>query len=109
MPSSRQPLPPGVSTSLDTLQVTPRTPRAVRPDYAHDGADAENFVGGRDAEEVEMSLLPEDDRRRAQPGFADGNGHLEARHKAPLSLEDKRAMVLLCVLCMLLSSLLLAK
>jgi len=70
----------------------------VRPDYAHDGEDAENFLGGRDAEEVEMSLLPEDDRRRAQPGFADGNGHLEARHKAPLSLEDKRAMVLLCVL-----------
>ncbi|KAH9988800.1 acetyl-coenzyme A transporter 1-domain-containing protein [Russula compacta] len=91
-------LSPGVSTSLefDGVQITPRTPRAVRPDYAD--ADADNFVSGIDEEEVEMGLLAEDERARAYPGFADGNGHLETKHKAPLSLEDKRAMALLCVL-----------
>jgi hypothetical protein len=74
-----------VSTTLDSVQITPRTPRVVRSNHA-------------DAEDVEMSLLGEDDRRRADAGFADGNGHLEA-NKAPLSPEDKRAMALLCILC----------
>jgi len=106
MPLPRQPLlSPGISTSLDSIQITPRTPRAFRPDYGPDDPDADKFVGGVDAEEVEMNLLGEDDRRRAHPGFADGNGHLGIKHKAPLSLEDKRAMALLCVLCTSLSSL----
>jgi hypothetical protein len=46
-----------------------------------------------------MSLLTEDERRHARPEFANGNGHVGINHKAPLSLEDKRAMALLCVLC----------
>ena len=97
----RQPLlSPGVSTSLDSIKITPRTPRVFRPSHADDDTEADDFVGsGVDAQEVEMSLLGEDDRRRARPGFADGDGHLHVTHKAPLSLEDKRAMVLLCVLC----------
>jgi len=103
MPLPRQPiLSPGISTSLDSIQITPRTPHAVRPDY--DDTEADKFVSGVDAEEVEMTLLAEDERRRAHPGFADGNGHLGIKHKAPLSLEDKRAMALLCVLCTSLSS-----
>ncbi|KAI0253362.1 acetyl-coenzyme A transporter 1-domain-containing protein [Lactifluus subvellereus] len=77
---------PGISTTLDSVQINPRTPRVVRSNHA-------------DTEEVEMSLLEEDDRRRADPGFMDESGHLEAKHKAPLSTEDKRAMVLLCILC----------
>jgi hypothetical protein len=77
---------PAMSTTLDSIQITPRTPRGMRLKH-------------EDAVEVEMSLLDEDDRRRADAGFADGNGHLEAKHKAPLSSEDKRAMALLCVLC----------
>jgi len=88
-------LSPGVSTSLDGVQITPRTPRGVRPRYA----DVDDLLVGVDAEEVEMNLLSGDERSRAEPGFADGNGHIEAKHRAPLSLEDKRAMVLLCVLC----------
>lgn len=102
MPTPRQrPLSPGVSTSLDSVHITPRTPRSIRPSHADDSAEADDFVGGGvDAEEVEMSLLGEDERRRARPGFADGDTHLRVTHKAPLSLEDKRAMVLLCVLCM---------
>ena len=86
---------PGVSTSLDSVQITPRTPRVVRPKYA----DADDLVAGEDAEEVEMNLLSGYERSCAEPGFADENGYIEAKHKAPLSLEDKRAMVLLCVLC----------
>jgi MFS transporter, PAT family, solute carrier family 33 (acetyl-CoA transportor), member 1 len=93
---------PGITTSLDSIQITPRTPRGLRPSvHADDDTEAHNFVGGSslDSDEVEMSLLDDDERRRARPGFADGNGQLHVSHKAPLSLEDKRAMVLLCVLC----------
>jgi MFS transporter, PAT family, solute carrier family 33 (acetyl-CoA transportor), member 1 len=101
MPTPRQrPLSPGVSTSLDSVHITPRTPRSARPIHADDSAEAGDFVGGgASAEEVEMSLLGEDERRRARHGFAEGDGHLHVTHKAPLSPEDKRAMVLLCVLC----------
>ena len=88
-------LSPGVSTSLDTAQITPRTPRPVRPKYA----EVDDLLVGRDAEEVEMSLLSGAERGRAEPGFADENGYVEDKHKGPFSLEDKRAMVLLCVLC----------
>jgi len=92
-------LSPGISTSLESVQITPRTPRVLRPHKPEADADADHFVGGADAEEVEMSLLAEEERARAGAGFADGNGRLEAKHKVPLSPEDKRAMVLLCVLC----------
>jgi hypothetical protein len=90
-------LSPGVSTSLNSVQITPRsarTPHAVRPKYE----DVDDLVARVDAEEVEMGLLSGHERSRAEAGFADGNGHLEAKHRAPFSLEDKRAMVLLCVL-----------
>lgn len=87
-------LSPSVSTSLERSQITPRTPRAFRPKYA----DVDE-AAGVDAEEVEMSLLSGYERSRAGPGFADENGYIEAKPKAPFSLEDKRAMVLLCVLC----------
>ncbi|KAI0259004.1 acetyl-coenzyme A transporter 1-domain-containing protein [Gloeopeniophorella convolvens] len=81
--------PGAISTSLDSIQVTPRTPRTLRPD-----AD--------DADEVELSLLGADERAAAR-GFADGDGDgaeggWEGKDRAPLSAEDKRAMVLLCVL-----------
>lgn len=83
---------PGVTTSLDSVQVTPRTPRTMRGDI--DDADADYVIGSRSAEEVEMSLLGDEERRHADAGFAE-----HTKHKAPLSSEDKRAMVLLCVLC----------
>ena len=92
-------LSPGITTSLDSVQITPRTPRTARPKYA----EADDSLVGRDVEEVEMSLLSVDERSRAEPGFA--NGYLEDKQKAPIiSLEDKRAMVLLCVLCAFLLS-----
>jgi hypothetical protein len=43
-----------------------------------------------------MSLLGEDERRHADAGFAD---YADTKYKTPLSLEDKRAMALLCILC----------
>ncbi|KAN0129643.1 Acetyl-coenzyme A transporter 1 [Lactarius tabidus] len=82
---------PGISTSLDSVQVTPRTPRTARED--NDDAGADYLIDSRSAEEVEMSLLGEDERRHADAGFAE-----HTKHKAPLSSEDKRAMVLLCIL-----------
>ncbi|KAH9026321.1 acetyl-coenzyme A transporter 1-domain-containing protein [Lactarius deliciosus] len=82
---------PGLSTSLDGVQITPRTPRSTR--LNHEDADTDYVVGGGSAEEVEMSLLGEDERRSADAGFAE-----YADHKAPLSSEDKRAMALLCIL-----------
>jgi hypothetical protein len=94
-------LSPGVSTSLDSVQITPRTPRFVRPKYA-DGFDS---LVAEDAEEVEMSLLSGDERSRAGHGFTNGDEYLEDKHKAlVISPEDKRAMVLLCVLCAWFSS-----
>lgn len=87
-------LSPGASTSLDSVQVTPRTPRSAR--LNHDDPDADYVVGSGSAEEVEMSLLAEDERRRADAGFEE---YADAKHKAPLSSEDKRAMALLCTLC----------
>jgi hypothetical protein len=89
-------LSPGISTSLDSVQITPRTPRIVRPKYA----EVDDSLVSGDVEEVEMSLLSGDERSRAEPGFTNGDGYLEDKQKAPIiSLEDKRAMVLLCVLC----------
>jgi hypothetical protein len=89
-------LSPGISTSLDSVQITPRTPRIVRPKYA----EVDDSLVSRDVEEVEMSLLSGDERSRAEPGFTNGDEYLEDKQKVPIiSLEDKRAMVLLCVLC----------
>jgi len=88
-------LSPGITTSLDSVQITPRTPRIVRPKYAED----DSLVGG-DVEEVEMTLLSVDERSRAEPGFTNGDAYFADKQKAPIiSLEDKRAMVLLSVLC----------
>ena len=51
-------------------------------------------------EEVEMSLLSVDERSRAEYGFTNGDGYSGDKQKTPvISPEDKRAMVLLCVLC----------
>jgi PAT family acetyl-CoA transporter-like MFS transporter 1 len=52
-------------------------------------------------EEVEMSLLGEEERRQAANGLVDsveeyGNGF---ESKRSVSAKDKRGMVLLCVLC----------
>lgn len=78
-----------ISSSLDSIHIPPRTPRSGRS-YANGG------MGSGD--EVEMSLLTEDERRRAA---ADGlDDHVSLKAKPALSTKDKRAMALLIVLCM---------
>jgi PAT family acetyl-CoA transporter-like MFS transporter 1 len=89
-------LSPGISSSLDSVQITPRTPRTARPKYV----EIDDSLVSRDMEEVEMSLLSVDERSHAESGFTNGDGYLEDKHKTHIiSPEDKRAMVLLCVLC----------
>ncbi|ETW87634.1 mfs acetyl-CoA transporter [Heterobasidion irregulare TC 32-1] len=82
-----------MTTSLNSIQIQPRTPRSSRPgrDWAS-GSD-----GGTD--EVELTLLNEDERREAGAGV-DGFG-LESgaeKAKSTLTAEDKKAMVLLSIL-----------
>ena len=79
----------GVSSSLDSIFISPRTPvaRSPRPP----------LNGSADSEEVELSLLGEEERRQAATGIdEDDVGYTSKR---PVSSKDKRAMVLLCVLC----------
>jgi hypothetical protein len=46
---------------------------------------------------VELSLLGDDERRQAAEGLDSDDVDYTAKH--PVSAKDKRAMVLLCVLC----------
>lgn len=69
------------STSLNSIHISPRTPKSPR-------------IGLNDAEEgVELSLLGEEERREALRGVED------IPSKRPIGAKDKRGMVLLCVLC----------
>jgi len=78
----------GVSSSLDSIFISPRTPVARTP---------RNFRNGHADAEVELSLLGDDERRQAAEGLDSDDVDYTAKH--PLSAKDKRAMVLLCVLC----------
>ncbi|KAH7929383.1 hypothetical protein BV22DRAFT_1029629 [Leucogyrophana mollusca] len=89
------PAPPNlkaVSSSLDSIRISPRTPTAMRT------VRRSTDVG--DSEEVELSLLDEEERSRAARDLNDGEvlGHLDAAKKKPLSNRDKKAMVLLIIL-----------
>ncbi|KAJ7022070.1 acetyl-coenzyme A transporter 1-domain-containing protein [Mycena alexandri] len=75
-----------VSSSFNSISVSPRTPKhSHRMGHDDDGAD-----------DVELHLLGEDERREAANGMDVEEQATESTH--PLSREDKRAMVLLCVL-----------
>lgn len=83
--------PMAVTSSLNSIHVSPRTPRTPRP-----------APGEEDKDDVELSLLDEDQRRQAESDLKD----LEDEHgvpqdisKKPISTKDKRNMVFLCVLC----------
>lgn len=70
-----------VSSSLNNMHISPRTQRTQR---------------NVDEEDVELSLLGEDERYQAGRGLDDGGNSVS---KQPISAKDKRAMVLLCILC----------
>ena len=73
----------GMTSSMDTVRVQPRTPRRPTPDM----------------EEVELTLLEEDEQRQAAVGVSDGGPAMAGRPKPPMSAKDKRSMFLLCILC----------
>lgn len=82
--------PGAVSSSLDSIQINPRTPKTARA----------NWTGLEDDEneDVELSLLGEEERRQAAAGLDQEYGAPDDS-KRPLSAKDKKAMVLLSVLC----------
>ena len=79
-----------VTSSLNAIHISPRTPKTPRPDM------------GEDEEDVELSLLNEAERLQSARAFPDEPHSLsdtEPDTKRSISAKDKRGMVLLCVLC----------
>lgn len=87
----------GVTTSLDSIQIQPRTPRTPRPhrEWPNNG----DSPAASSMDEVELSLLNEDERARAarEDGFGDLGD--EKPKAGTISMEDKKAMALLSILC----------
>ncbi|KAF7798584.1 hypothetical protein EIP86_009806 [Pleurotus ostreatoroseus] len=87
------------STSLESIQIQPRTPKTAAtrvngsvPEWTPDDALA--------SEEVELSLLGESERRDAADGLTleEEQAYLGQSEKRPMSTRDKRAIALLIVL-----------
>jgi hypothetical protein len=74
-----------VTSSLNSIHISPRTPKTPRN------------VGGDDESDVELELLNEEQRLEADRDVDEPVVHTPA--KKPISAKDKRSMVLLCVLC----------
>ncbi|KAI5119933.1 hypothetical protein M0805_000898 [Coniferiporia weirii] len=78
-----------VSSSLESIHIPPRTPKTARSYSSNDDA----------VEEVELSLLNEDERRMAGASSEDGDAYVPSlKTKAGMSSKDKRGMILLIVL-----------
>lgn len=83
-----------VTSGLNTIHIAPRTPKTPRTPWT-DG-------DGGETEEVQLSLLGEEDRRQAALGLGDTEEQgypREPEIKRPLSVKDKRGIILLIVLC----------
>lgn len=79
-----------VTSSLNAIQISPRTPKTPHSN-----------IGG-DEDDVELSLLNETERLQSARAFPDESHSLsdtEPDTKRKISAKDKRGMVLLCVLC----------
>jgi hypothetical protein len=83
-----------VTSGLNAIHIAPRTPKNVKGQWSG-GDDV-------DTQEVELSLLDEDDRRQAAVGLGETEeqgyvgGH-DVKH--PMSTKDQRGMALLIILC----------
>ena len=79
-----------ISSSLERIHVPPRTPRSSRR------------LDSAPEEEVEMSLLTEDERKEAEADLLSDESEPSqrpSRGPQPMSSKDKRAIALLIVLC----------
>lgn len=79
-----------VTSSLNSIRITPRTPKTPRSAMRDEDDD------------VELSLLNEEERLRSVTDFGDDYSSIaesDTNVKRPISANDKRQMVLLCVLC----------
>lgn len=74
-----------ISSSLNSVHISPRTPKTPRA--ALDDAE----------EGVELSLLGEEERHEASRGLDDAEDTHDS--KKAIGTKDKKAMVLLCILC----------
>ncbi|KAF7340838.1 hypothetical protein MSAN_02113200 [Mycena sanguinolenta] len=81
-----------IALSPRTPRFSPRTPRSTVYRKFEAGLD-----GLGEEDEAELTLLDDDERRQYANGLEDGFGTLNQAPQ-PVSAEDKRAMVLLCVL-----------
>ncbi|KAI0090041.1 MFS general substrate transporter [Irpex rosettiformis] len=84
--------PRGQTTSLESISIQPRTPRTPRSNGGHYRASDEIGV-----EEVELSLLGEDERRQGMT-LEEEQEYLAQAEKKPISTKDKRALALLIIL-----------
>ncbi|KAI0344059.1 MFS general substrate transporter [Trametopsis cervina] len=84
--------PRGQTTSLESIAIQPRTPKTPRSNWRLSDGDAAN--------EVELSLLGEDERLQAAQGLTleEEQEYLAQGEKKPMSAKDKRAIVLLIIL-----------
>ncbi|KIM47934.1 hypothetical protein M413DRAFT_16004 [Hebeloma cylindrosporum] len=82
-----------VTSSLNSIHISPRTPRTPRPN-----------MGDEEEDDVELTLLNEEERLRSARAFHDDDSMVsdaEDVSKRPISGKDRRGMVLLCVLYLL--------
>lgn len=89
--SDQEPMPKlngAVSSSLESIHIPPRTPKNALGSGEH----------ANSMEEIELSLLTSEERRRASAGLSLDDAYV-SKGKAGMSSKDKRGMILLIVLC----------
>ena len=91
------------STSLESIHIQPRTPKTSRANISGPQNWRPQDEDGID--EVELTLLGEDERLRAAQGMSleEEQEFLAQADKKPMSPKDKRAIGLLIILCEYLS------
>lgn len=86
--------PMAVTSGLNAIHIAPRTPRTPRTQW--NGGDED------DTQDVELSLLDEEERNQAARGLGEAEelGYItESDAKHPISAKDQRGMALLVILC----------
>ncbi|EKM60709.1 uncharacterized protein PHACADRAFT_246782 [Phanerochaete carnosa HHB-10118-sp] len=89
--------PRGTTTSLESISIQPRTPKTPHSSQRINGWTPRD---GEPIDEMEMSLLNEEERRQAENGLSveEEQEYLSPGEKKPMSATDKRALGLLTIL-----------